>query len=72
MNKTKGTYHPEGLPAKLLRYFENYPDAELTREQITLIFSASRANVSMVYKKLSDEGLLESVNVIRRTRKAQK
>jgi Fic family protein len=66
VNPRKGTYTATGLPGRLLAYFKANPQAELTRAQACHLFGVSRANVSMAFKKLADEGLLESVNVIRR------
>ena len=61
----KGRYFAHGLPSRLLKFYELHPTLELTRAEICARFHTTRANVSMVVRKLIDEGRVESVNVVR-------
>lgn len=63
-NHSKGTYKPNGLPARMLAYFRANPHDTPTRAELALILDARPANISMAFKKLADEGILEARNVI--------
>jgi len=67
-NVNKGKYMERGLPAKLLRLYGAVGNErlELTRAQLCAHFGCSVANLSMAVIKLADEGLLETVKVVRR------
>jgi Fic family protein len=58
-------YKPGALPGKLVQFFEDNPDEELTLQIAVIKFNASPVAVQTAISRLVEAGVLESIKVIR-------
>lgn len=65
MTEDRPTYRSHGLPKRLVQFFADNPDEELTIEIAALKFDAKPVAVASAVFRLVESGVLESVRVIR-------
>lgn len=69
MTEPKGK--PASLAARIRQFFVDNPDEEMTYELLTAKFSVHHQSVRDAVRALRDEGLLETLHVVRRVEKGR-
>jgi len=61
----RAPYYTKGLPKRLIDYFADNPDEELTLDMVIIKFDARPDGAQKAILRLVEAGVLESVRVIR-------